>query len=838
MANRYWVGGAGTWNTSSTANWSTSSGGPSGASVPTAADSVFFDQAGTYAVTCTGALTCLDFTVSAGTVTIANGTAPSFAISGSLFLASGTIWSATGTITMNATTTGNTITTNGVTLSGTLTLSGAGGGWALGSNLSVAGGRIFQINQGAFDTANFAVSCGAFLSNGSSTRSVTLGSSTVTTGIGTSGAVVNFEATGLTFNAGTSLLTSNIATATFALGGLAWYDVSFTRTTASSSLTILGANTFRNLSFSGVTTAGVCTVTFDSNQTITGTLTVGAGTTAACRTFLRSSAVGTQRTLNCAGVAAIADVDFRDIAFAGGVSLPLTGTRLGDCKGNSNVTFDASKTVYCATAASANWGTSGAGIWSATSGGVADATMFPLAQDVAVITATTPSSGSTITFNAQYNIGTLDMSARTAATLIINNTAVVSFYGDYISATGVSLSASPDRLFTGRVLQKITSAGVASASGITVNSPGGTVQLQDALTITGVGYATLLWGTLELQSYTLTAGNVDAQSGSGVRTLATGTGRIVCTGSFFTGASSLTVTGTATVSMTSSSPKSFGVPVVTTLTLDQGGAGALTIFGGGTYANITNSYSSTGPTTVIFGSSTTSTFTDFNLTGSPGAVCTVAATSPPVRATIKKTGFWYVGANSTDGGNNTGLLFTAGGGIDYLSFSNIAATRFPTTVSSLVAEAAIANDALAVRGTYGVPVLEIATATDVDFGRLAAFALVAETATGTDSGSSRFIPSALVVEAGAVTETYTGRPAYNAQFADGLIAESGPSGVAGAYNGTLNESVQAIASLLPSRIFSALAAEAVTVTDAMTARNLWTLIDDTEDPNWQNINSP
>jgi hypothetical protein len=82
MADRYWVGGAGTWNTSSTTNWSATSGGASGASVPTAADSVFFDQASTYTVTMTGALRCLDFTVSAGTVTFASTGTPT--ISGSM----------------------------------------------------------------------------------------------------------------------------------------------------------------------------------------------------------------------------------------------------------------------------------------------------------------------------------------------------------------------------------------------------------------------------------------------------------------------------------------------------------------------------------------------------------------------------------------------------------------------------------------------------------------------------------------------------------------------------------------------------------------------------------
>jgi hypothetical protein len=43
MADRYWVGGAGTWDGTNTTNWSTSSGGSGGASVPTSADNVFLD---------------------------------------------------------------------------------------------------------------------------------------------------------------------------------------------------------------------------------------------------------------------------------------------------------------------------------------------------------------------------------------------------------------------------------------------------------------------------------------------------------------------------------------------------------------------------------------------------------------------------------------------------------------------------------------------------------------------------------------------------------------------------------------------------------------------------
>lgn len=44
MADRYWVGGTGTWNGTNTTNWSTTSGGSGGASVPTALDAVYFDN--------------------------------------------------------------------------------------------------------------------------------------------------------------------------------------------------------------------------------------------------------------------------------------------------------------------------------------------------------------------------------------------------------------------------------------------------------------------------------------------------------------------------------------------------------------------------------------------------------------------------------------------------------------------------------------------------------------------------------------------------------------------------------------------------------------------------
>jgi hypothetical protein len=66
MANRYWVGGAGNWDTNAGSKWALTSGGAGGQAVPTTSDDVFFDAAsGAVAVSSNGFTTnCrnLDFT--------------------------------------------------------------------------------------------------------------------------------------------------------------------------------------------------------------------------------------------------------------------------------------------------------------------------------------------------------------------------------------------------------------------------------------------------------------------------------------------------------------------------------------------------------------------------------------------------------------------------------------------------------------------------------------------------------------------------------------------------------------------------------------------------------
>ena len=179
MANRYWGGGAGTWSTTDTTHWYSDAALTTLAgAVPTAADSVFFQQASTYTVTMTGALLCLDITVSAGTVTFATGTSPTLTISGSMSLVAGTIWNSTGTITFNATT-NKTISTGGTTINGAIIFNGVGGNWSLNSALTQGATLTTTLTAGTLTLNGFTLTTGIFSSSNTNTRAIAFGSNNI-----------------------------------------------------------------------------------------------------------------------------------------------------------------------------------------------------------------------------------------------------------------------------------------------------------------------------------------------------------------------------------------------------------------------------------------------------------------------------------------------------------------------------------------------------------------------------------------------------------------------------------------------------------------------------------
>lgn len=311
--------------------------------------------------------------------------------------------------------------------------------------------------------------------------------------------------------------------------------------------------------------------------------------------------------------------------------------------------------------------------------GSASTASFPLPQDTAVFpVATYPATGSTVTLSANYNLGTVDMSLRTTNTMVLaTGIQTLGIYGNWINGTGISFTGTGVLTFAGRGAQTITSAGVSFPQPFTINTPGGSVTLASNFSCSNTGLFTLTAGTFNSANFDFVLSNGSSgfsSANSNTRTIAIGSSTWSLAGSggaFFawdtSTSTNLTVTGTGTISMLSVSTRVFaGGGIQTFPTLNQGSTGTLQIQGSNKFVSMTN----TAIGTVQFEGGTLNEFTSFDLNGVSGNLLTLGSTSA-TQAILKKPTVWNVGANSVDNGNNTGLIFTAGGGIDYLRVSYI-----------------------------------------------------------------------------------------------------------------------------------------------------------------------
>jgi hypothetical protein len=537
MADRYWVLGTGSWSSTNTVNWSATSGGLGGASVPTASDNVFFDansNVGTGAFTVTMANSprvCNDFTASGldGSMFLA-GSGIALTVSGSLtFQATNFTRQYSGTTTFNATTTGKTVTTNGVAFGGAVTFNGVGGAWTLGSALTMGSTRTATLTNGTLDLQSYTLSTGSFSSSNSNTRTIAFGTGNITcTGTGTAFTVSN----------GTNLTTTG-------------------------------------------------------TQVVNVTSTGSTGIT----------------------------VSVDSLSEANSISFNFTG-------GTYALQFPASN----AGVKNVNF-TGFAGSW-AQNGSATVYGNLTLASGMSL----TPTTGAGLVFGATSGTKT-------------------------ITSNSISFPSPYD---------------------ITFNGVGGTFQLQDALTVLA-NAVFLSNGTLDLNGQTLTA-VTSFRTSTGTKNLTFNGGTIVCSAatttafnnSAPTGFTTTAGTGTGTISMTGATAKTFvGGGSTFNCTLNQGGAGDLTITGSNTFSNITNTYKSTGATSILFTAATTSTFTDWNASGESTRLLTIGSVTAASHTLSKASGTvssdflsisrstatggagWYAGANSTDGGNNAGWIFTA-----------------------------------------------------------------------------------------------------------------------------------------------------------------------------------
>lgn len=192
---------------------------------------------------------------------------------------------------------------------------------------------------------------------------------------------------------------------------------------------------------------------------------------------------------------------------------------------------------------------------------------------------------------------------------------------------------------------------------------------------------TLTSGSFNANGYDITVG-LFSSSNTNARSLTLGSGTWNIIGSGATAWNLATTTGmtltpgTATINMSSASAKTFAGGGYSYPKLNQGGAGALTLTGSNTFNTISNTVQ---PATVSFTAGTTTTVTNFMLSGVSGSLITIgsvtAAThtiSVPVGTvtasyctisySIATGGATFrapTSNGSVNGGNNTGWVFTA-----------------------------------------------------------------------------------------------------------------------------------------------------------------------------------
>jgi len=420
MADRYWVGGTGTWDATSTTKWSATSGGASGASVPTAADAVIFNSASSgaaYTVTLTGTtLAALSLSVSnpaTGVLSILG--SGSIFFGGNLTVAAGVLWGGTGNHQCNGT---STWVTNGVSFGCALTCT-TGGNVTLGGALTLT--DLLGVAAGTFTTAGFAINALGLTGIASGTRTINLGASVLT--LTSSQTPISLGAGTTTLSAGTVTVNITATDATLLLGNnQTWNTINLTNSTTggtfnigtgytSSACTITNFNItpILNDAQSKVIAITAPTFTFTNwtyNPATVGPyriIVVGRGTS-------NVNAFGTSSTLTVT-TATLNSVDFAYITKSGAA---LTGTSFGNITNNSNITFPAAKNVWWNGASGSAYRSAN---WALSAGGATSIANLPLPQDTWFLVDTGLAVSGSINCGITPAVAfpTIDASARTLA---------------------------------------------------------------------------------------------------------------------------------------------------------------------------------------------------------------------------------------------------------------------------------------------------------------------------------------------------------------------------------------------------------------------------------------
>ena len=681
MADRYWVGGTGTWDTTTTTNWSATSGGAGGASAPTLADNVIIDgSSGTGTIT-TSSPVCADLTVTASQAITLSG---ALNVYGSLaFPSGGSFTFSNSGLTFRATTTGKTIADNNK-IQGTVTFNGVGGGWTLTTALGFANFVTLVLEAGTFNTGNFNIQLAGgtslFLSGSSNTatatRAINLGSSTLSTVGGSSSVNSSATNTGLTFNAGTSTFVGGANGFDIYTTGLTYYTVSFTRSGGMTG-TIRNTNTFTN-----VIVSASSSLTLYAPITITGTLTTNGTSTGFAS--INSSVVGTQRNITTAAVS-LSSTSFQDINAVTAFTAPFGTANLGN---NTGITFDSSTAYWIG--GTGNWTDSAH--WSLSSGGstangipqLTNNVVFDANSNVGTgaFTVTVPTASSLSSCN-DFSTSSLDG----MMTLSIGGTNYLNVYGSLtwptsnftasITATGGSpVGLNMCATTTGKT---ITTGGQSITGSLCFTGVGGGWTLTDTLTVQQMVHTA---GTFNTANQTINAvGGIPMWyiTGSLARTINLGSSTVNTTGFNINGSNLTFNAGTSQINVTASNFMGIGISGLTFYNVTY--AGSSPVLGANlTYNNLTFTLPSANGTTVLNVSSNVTINGTFAGSGGGGTVInrlwiksdttaiqrtiTCNAVSGLANMDFKDIVFTgsaapISGSSFGNSGNNSGITFTA-----------------------------------------------------------------------------------------------------------------------------------------------------------------------------------
>lgn len=688
--------------------------------------------AGSDLMTFAGDVRNLNFTGFSGT--LANS---SRVVYGNLTISSGmTVTGGTSTTTFAATSGTQQFTTNGKTIDNPIFQNGVGGTVQLQDNLTMGSTRTYTFSNGTLDlsSGNRTLTTGLFSSTTGTVRSIAFGTGEINVTGNNATVYIMTTLTGFTYT-GTSKLN---ATYSGAIGVRYVFHGSSTGTGSSESNAIninITAGTdivdmvntgnlyVRNLNFTGFT--GLLS---DIRYTIFGNLTFSSGMALAASTFATTFA-GTSGTqlittngqtldfpitqdgvggtvqlqdnltitntsstsyvltngaldlnnfnLSTAGRFSSDNSNVRSINFGTTGKVLLTGSAVTLFFMNTATNFSYTGTSYVGLTANSSTGIRSFGMGSIAGGTESNALSF-------YVTAGTDE----VSFGSQAKALNLNFTGFSGSLGAASNT----IYGNIVLSSAMNTgSGGTWTLAATAGTQQITTNGTTLNRTIEQNGVGGTVQLQDALTvgatytltvsngtfdtngqtISGPAEVTLATGTVGLKNaftvpvtqtsgnvtlfantstttYTLTAGTLNlngfnltastqfSTNNSNVRSINFASfGKVILSGSGTvwdaTTATNLTTAGSGMISLTSASAKTFAGGGASYRTISQDGVGTLTLSGANTFDTIDNTVQ---PTTVTFPAGATTSVSNFMLSGTSGNLVTINSNSPGTRFTL------------------------------------------------------------------------------------------------------------------------------------------------------------------------------------------------------------